>query len=142
MDKVFAACSQCSAVNRILRSKKDQAMCGKCGQKISLHGLVSNVNTEAFQKIIRASANDLVVVDFWAAWCGPCKMYGPEFEKASLQTAKASFLKIDTEAEAALSAELGIRGIPCTIFFRGGQEIKRQAGAMSSGQLVSLIDSL
>ena len=77
----------------------------------------------------------MVLVDFWASWCGPCRSYGPEFEKASVENTKAVFVKVNTETEQQLSAQLGIRGIPCTIVFEGGREIKRQAGAMDARSL-------
>ena len=141
MSYTFAACSNCHAVNRIQREKASQAVCGKCKSIIRFHGLVSEVNSEDFQKILRSSDKP-VIVDFWASWCGPCKMYGPEFEKASLQNDRAVFLKVNTESEQALSNSLGIRGIPCTIIFKDGKEIKRQAGAMSSDGVNSLLTSI
>lgn len=137
----FATCPQCHSVNRIQRDKASQAVCGKCKSKIPFHGLVSDVNTDDFHKILRSSDKP-VIVDFWASWCGPCKMYGPEFEKASLQNDRAVFIKVNTESEQVLSGSLGIRGIPCTIIFKDGKEIKRQAGAMNADGVNSLLSSL
>lgn len=129
MSYTYATCKKCHAVNRIQSTKAKTAVCGKCQTTISFHGLVSEVDSNDFQKILNAS--DLpVVVDFWASWCGPCKVYGPEFEKASLENPQVVFLKVNTESEKELSARLGIRGIPCTILFKNGKEAKRQAGAM------------
>lgn len=141
MSHTFATCSQCHSVNRIQREKASQAVCGKCKSPIRFHGLVSEVNTEDFHKILRTSDKP-VIVDFWASWCGPCKMYGPEFEKASLQNDKAVFIKVNTESEQALSGSLGIRGIPCTIIYKDGREIKRQAGAMNADGVNSLLSSI
>jgi thioredoxin-like negative regulator of GroEL len=66
-------------------------------------------------------------------------MYGPEFQKASMENDKAVFLKVNTETETALSGSLGIRGIPCTIIFKDGKEVKRQSGAMNSAGVNSLL---
>lgn len=138
MSHTFAACKNCHSVNRIQIAKAREAVCGKCKTPIPFHGLVSEANTEEFQKIIRSSDKP-VVVDFWASWCGPCKMYGPEFEKASLQNHNAVFIKVNTESEQILAGQLGIRGIPCTLIFKDGKESLRQSGAMDANALNNLI---
>ena len=141
MTHTYTSCPKCHTINRV---DSDQAVlgkipnCGKCQTALELHGLVSQVNTADFQKILKHSDKP-IIVDFWASWCGPCRMYGPEFEKASVQKKDAIFLKINTETEQQLSASLGIRGIPCTIVFQNGKEIKRQSGAMSAQDVVRLI---
>lgn len=143
MSVTFSVCRQCQGVNKVERERalKGEAICGKCHAQLPMHGLVTEVDTAGMQKIVRLSDKP-VIVDFWASWCGPCKMYGPEFEKASTQTDAAVFLKVNTETEQALSAQLGIRGIPCTIIFKDGKELKRQAGAMSAAQVQSFATSL
>ena len=141
MSYTFAACKKCHAVNRIQTEKANSAVCGKCQAPIPLHGLVSEVTTEEFHKILKVSDKP-VIVDFWASWCCPCKMYGPEFQKASLTNTNAVFLKVNTESEQALSANLGIRGIPCTIIFKNGKEVQRQAGAMDASSVGSLLKNV
>ncbi len=138
MSHTYAACAACNAVNRISAERAPAAVCGKCGTALDLHGLVSAASETGFAAILRASDRP-VVVDFWASWCGPCKSYGPEFERASVLNPGMVFLKVSTETEPALAARLGIRGIPCTVVFRDGKEIKRQAGAMSAEALGQLL---
>lgn len=142
MSHTFTVCPKCKSLNKlsIEKAAANQAVCGKCQNNLSLHGLVSEVSTEDFRRILKASDKP-VVVDFWASWCGPCKQYGPEFEKASKENHNTVFLKISTETEQQLSAELGIRGIPCTILFKSGKEVSRQAGAMSSAQIKQFVNS-
>lgn len=140
MSNTYGQCSKCQSLNKVDpdKAQKHAPVCGKCGSPLLVHGLVSEVNAENFHKILRLSAAP-VVVDFWASWCGPCKTYAPEYEKASLQNTGSVFLKVDTEAEQGLSAELGIKGIPTTVLFRGGKEVRRQTGAMQSSQLHKFI---
>ncbi|MBA2404646.1 MAG: thioredoxin [Bdellovibrionales bacterium] len=143
MSHTFTVCPKCKSLNKlsIEKATANQAVCGKCGNNLVLHGLVSEVNTEDFRRIIKSSDKP-VVVDFWASWCGPCKTYGPEYEKASKENYNAVFLKISTEQEQQLSQELGIRGIPCTILFKNGKEVARQAGVMSSMQVKQFVNSV
>jgi thioredoxin 2 len=142
MSHTFTVCPKCKSLNKIAIEKAitNQALCGKCGENLALHGLVSEVNTEDFRRIIKASDKP-VVVDFWASWCGPCKTYGPEFEKASKENHNTVFLKISTEAEQQLSAELNVRSIPLTVLFKNGKEVSRQAGVMNSSQVKQFVNS-
>ena len=136
MNATFSECPQCKSLNKLSSEKAIQKkpICGKCGAELNLHGLVSDITTLNFRKIIDKTEG-LVVVDFWASWCGPCKSYAPEYEKASLQNQQVIFLKINTESEQELAAQYGIRGIPCTVLIKNGKEIRRQSGAMSAEQV-------
>jgi thioredoxin 2 len=136
----LSICSSCNSLNKYERTKVKTAVCGKCGNPLNLKAAVTQVSTEGFRRIL-GKTSDLVVVDFWASWCGPCQVYGPEFEKASLIN-EGTFLKVNTESEHLLSQELGIRGIPCTVFFKNGKEVQRQSGAMSADQLSTILRSL
>jgi thioredoxin 2 len=136
MNATFSECPQCKSLNKLSSEKAIQKkpICGKCGAELNLHGLVSDISTLNFRKILDKTEG-LIVVDFWASWCGPCKSYAPEYEKASLQNQQVIFLKINTESEQELAAQYGIRGIPCTVLIKNGKEIRRQSGAMSAEQV-------
>lgn len=135
MSSVQIVCPHCQRTNRVPSTRLgERPTCGAC--KLELFGVGPvDVSGEAMLKQVQNS--DIpVLVDCWAAWCGPCRMMAPEFHKAAdaLDT-KVRFLKLDTEANQSLSAQLNIRSIPCLILYRGGKEVARQAGAMSAAQI-------
>jgi thioredoxin 1 len=96
-----------------------------------------NVGETEFEKIITESP--IVFVDFWAEWCGPCKMFGPVFEAASEKHPDVVFAKVDTEAEQSLAGAAGITSIPTLMAFRDGILLFRQPGALPAPSLEELI---
>lgn len=84
-------------------------------------------------------ANGIVFVDFWAAWCGPCRMFGPVFEAASQEHPDVVFAKVDTDEERELAGGLGISSIPTLMAFRDGYLVYREAGALNKSQFESLV---
>ncbi|MBG7609817.1 MAG: thioredoxin TrxC [Anaerolineae bacterium] len=132
-------CPACNAVNRIPLARIDASpSCGKCHKPL-FNGRPVVLTNENFQKQI--SRNEIpVVVDFWAPWCGPCKMMGPAFEQASADLQPNIILaKLNTEDEGDVGAQLNIRSIPTMVIFKNGKEVARQAGAMSTADIKSWI---
>ena len=128
-------CPHCLAVNRVPEARlAEHPKCGKCSEQILTGGPVA-LTSASFAKF--TSRNDLpVVVDFWADWCGPCKMMAPVFARAARDHAgRVLFGKVDTEAEGAIAQQFGIRSIPTLIVFRQGSEIARMSGALDRGAL-------
>ncbi|MBU0681764.1 MAG: thioredoxin TrxC [Proteobacteria bacterium] len=129
-------CPACSTRNRIPASRlTDGPKCGKCSQPL-FNGTPVNLTKPLFNRHI--NGNDIpVLVDFWAPWCGPCKMMGPAFHQAaSLLEPNMRLIKVNTEEEQALGSQFGIQSIPTLMLFRRGKEIARQPGAMGAEQIV------
>ena len=100
----------------------------------------TDITLETFEETV--SGNDIVFVDFWAEWCGPCKMFGPIFEKVSEQNPEITFAKVDTEAEQEIAQQAQITSIPTLMAFREGILVFRQAGALNAKQLGELVDAV
>ena len=100
----------------------------------------TDITLETFEETV--SGNDIVFVDFWAEWCGPCKMFGPIFEKMSEQNPEITFAKVDTEAEQEIAQQAQITSIPTLMAFREGILVFRQAGALNTKQLGELVDAV
>lgn len=132
-------CPSCGTVNRFPAAKTDKkANCGSCKTAIlPLEKPQAIASAAAFQELI-ANSPLPVVVDFWAAWCGPCRSVAPELERLARERAGSVVVaKVDTEALPEIAGTYGIRGIPTFIAFRGGKEASRTSGAMPAAAIAS-----
>jgi thioredoxin 2 len=133
-------CQFCSTWNRIDVSRAaDRPKCGKCSKPMLLDRPVM-LDDESFARTV--SESDVpVIVDFYADWCGPCKMMAPAVDQlAASYSGRAIVAKVNTDLSQVATRPFGIRGIPTTIVFSGGREVARQSGAMPYQMLASMLD--
>ena len=139
LETVKLVCTTCGQANRVPVSRLGEGpKCGSCGDPLA-SGIVQELDAAAHDKVTRGDSLP-VLVDYWAPWCGPCRMMAPEFAKAAKVLAgEARLMKLNTEDHPQVGARAGIRGIPALILYRNGREIARLAGARPAADIVAFV---
>jgi len=135
-EPLLVVCPHCHAPNRLPAERlSEQPACGRCKQAL-FAGRPVDLGVNDFDAHL--NRGDLpLVVDYWAPWCGPCKVMGPQFERAAAQLEpRVRLAKVNTQVEPTLGQRHGIRSIPTMVLFHHGRELARQSGAMATDEIV------
>jgi thioredoxin 2 len=138
---IIVPCASCGKKNRVAFDRLDDAVqCGECKQSITPPAEPIEMKSSADFDALIAKASLPVLVDYWAPWCGPCRMVAPELKKvAARQAGKVLVVKVNTDELSDLGQRFGIRSIPTMAVFEGGKELARESGARPAEEIEALI---
>ena len=138
---VLTTCSSCGTQNRLKYNSLERATkCGKCGTPLPFPAEPIEAPNASLFDAATSQSSVPVVVDFWAVWCGPCRMMEPEIDKVAEHTAgKSLVLKVNTDANPELSQRYQIRGIPTIVIFSAGKEVTRASGVQPAASIERMI---
>lgn len=132
-----ASCTHCHTINRVAGGDPAQAHCGKCA-KVLFDGHPVELDEASFARHLQADTP--LVVDFWAPWCGPCRMMAPIYERAAGELEPAVRLaKVNTDEQGELAARFSIRSIPTLVIFRNGREVARHSGVLEPARFLGWV---
>jgi len=135
-DPIQMVCPSCGGINRVSVERAKEAKCGHC-KSMLFQGMPVDVDAVSFAKHVSKGEVPLLV-DFWAPWCGPCKMMAPVFSQAATKLEpQVRLLKVNTEQQSGLAGQFGIRSIPTLMLIHKGIEIDRLSGALDAAGLIA-----
>ncbi|WP_428086533.1 thioredoxin TrxC [Candidatus Thioglobus sp.] len=137
---MITMCTSCGGLNKIPAEKlSSNPSCGKCKKSLYQGAPISMSGAQLTRAIEKT--DELLVVDFWATWCGPCQQFAATFKAVASQLEpKARFIKIETETEQTVSAKYNIHSIPTLVLFKNGQEVDRVSGALSAPDFTNWVN--
>jgi thioredoxin 2 len=140
MQGVIIRCRSCGSKNRVISDRIEAGpKCGKCGSSLDIPRKAIEISDAQFQREVLEETIP-TAVDFWAPWCGPCRMMGPVLEEvAARNPGRIKVVKVNSDQNQSLSARFGIQGIPTLILFKGGREVDRLVGAAPRERIVQFL---